>query len=66
MNKVTKESYVNFLNEVGTPDDDKKSNGGRVPDNCKYGSWLRRNDPIAFSVGYREKVKEFTMNIKLS
>lgn len=56
MYKVTKESYVNFLNEVGTPDDDKKSNGGRVPDNCKYGSWLRRNDPIAFSAGYRDFV----------
>ena len=30
---------------------------GIIPDNLwyKYGSWLRRNDPIAFEVGYNDK-----------
>lgn len=45
--------YESFLNQMGCPVDDLKSNGGRVPDYCKYGSWLRRNDPIAFNVGLR-------------
>ena len=52
--KATKRDYEEWLNELGAPEDDKKSNGGRVPDNCKYGSWLRRNDPIAFQVGFNE------------
>jgi hypothetical protein len=50
----TKRDYEEWLNELGAPEDDKRSNGGRVPDNCKYGSWLRRNDPIAFQVGFNE------------
>ena len=49
---VTKSDYVIYLNEVGIPDDDKKSNGGRIPDNAEYGEWLRRNDPIAFNVKF--------------
>ncbi len=52
--KKTKSNYEKHLNEIGTPEDDKESNGGRVPDHCKYGNWLRKNDPIAFEVGYRE------------
>ena len=52
--KATKKDYEEWLNELGAPEDDKRSNGGRVPDNCKYGSWLRRNDPIAFQVGFNE------------
>lgn len=49
-----KKQYEEYLNELGAPEDDKKSNGGRIPDHAKYGSWLRRNDTIAFEVGYRE------------
>jgi len=52
--KRTKSNYENYLNELGIPEDDKKSNGGRVPDYCKYGSWTRKNDTIAFTVGFRE------------
>lgn len=52
--KATKREYEEWLNELGAPENDKRSNGGRVPDNCKYGSWLRRNDPIAFQVGFNE------------
>lgn len=52
--KKTKSNYELYLNEIGTPEDDKKSNGGRVPDYANYGVWLRKNDPIAFQVGFRE------------
>ncbi len=52
--KRTKSNYERYLNEIGTPEDDKKSNGGRIPDYCKYGSWTRKNDPIAFEVGFGE------------
>lgn len=52
--KKTRKQYVEYLNELGTPEDDLKSNGGRVPDTAKYGAWLRNNDPIAFEVGYQE------------
>ena len=52
--KVTRANYEAYLNEIGTPELEKKSNGGRVPDRSKYGSWLRKNDPIAFEVGFRE------------
>lgn len=51
---LTKQDYQDYLNDVGTPEDDKKSNGGRIPDHAEYGRWLRRNDPIAFNVGYND------------
>ena len=50
----TRKDYEEWLNELGIPDDDLKSEGGRIPDRAKYGSWIRRNDPILFNVGYRE------------
>jgi len=52
----TKKHYEEILNDMGTPSHDKYENGGR----CKtdhYGSWLRRNDPIAFEVAYNEYLK---------
>jgi hypothetical protein len=49
-----KKYYEEHLNEIGAPEDDKRSNGGRIPDYCRYGTWLRRNDPIAFNVGFNE------------
>jgi hypothetical protein len=52
--KVTKKDYEEWMNELGTPDLDLASNGGRIPDRARYGSWVRRNDPIAFNVGFRE------------
>jgi len=54
----TKAEYEEYLNELGTPEADKRSNGGRIPDNSGYGSWMRRNDVIAFSVGYNEWLLE--------
>jgi hypothetical protein len=56
MKSPTKNQYVEYLNEFPVPEDDKKSNGGRIPDKAKYGDWLRRNDPVAFQVGYNEYV----------
>lgn len=50
----TRKEYEEYLNELGTPSDDLKSEGGRVPDGARYGSWLRSNDPIAFNAGYQE------------
>lgn len=50
----TRSDYEEYLNELGTPNDDLESNGGRIPDSADYGTWLRRNDKIAFNVGYQE------------
>jgi len=55
---MTRKDYVEWLNEVGTPRDDLKSEGGRVPDNAKYGEWVRKHDPIAFNIGFREFQQE--------
>ena len=54
MFKKTKLDYEIELDEIGIPEDDKKSNGGRISDFANYGAWLRKNDPIAFEVGYNE------------
>lgn len=34
---TARKDYVEWLNEIGTPRDDLRSEGGRVPDNAKYG-----------------------------
>ena len=52
--KYSKSSYQMFLNEIGTPRDDLKSNGGRICDRKLYGNWVRKNDPIMFAVGFRD------------
>ena len=52
---LTRKEYEEYLNEIGTPTDELKSVGGRVPDTAKYGRWLRRNDPVAFNVGYEDE-----------
>lgn len=54
----TKKDYVDWLNELLVPFCDQKSNGGRIPDHAKLGKWMRRNDPIAFNVGYWEWSRE--------
>jgi hypothetical protein len=54
MAKMTKKEYEKWLNELGVPDHDLKSFGGRISDTANYGTWLRCNDPIAFEVGYYE------------
>ncbi len=52
--KYTRKQYEENLNNMGVPEMDKKSNGGRIPDNAKYGSWLRKHDTIMFNLGYNE------------
>lgn len=52
------EEYVEYLNEMGIPDLDLESEGGRIPDGAQYGDWLRENDPIAFNVGLNEYEQE--------
>jgi hypothetical protein len=69
LTKNRKRDYEEYLNDFPVPDHDAKSAGGRIPDNAKYGTWLRKNDPIAFNVGYsdwiRENRKVKNENIKL-
>jgi hypothetical protein len=52
--RKTRKDYEEWLNDLEVPYDDMRSNGGRIPDHAKYGSWLRKNDPIAFNVGFEE------------
>lgn len=58
MKQHTRKQIEMYLNEMSTPYMDLKSHGGRVPDSAKYGSWLRRNDPVAFNVGYNDYKRE--------
>lgn len=51
--KLTKEMFVEWLNEIGCPEDDHPE----IRNNT-YGKWLRKNDPIAFEVGYNDWVRE--------
>lgn len=50
----SKIAYQTFLNEIGIPQDDRKSNGGRINDRSLYGNWVKRKDPIMFEVGFRD------------
>jgi len=51
----TRVAYEEYLNELGIPEDDKWSNGGRIPaSTIHWGTWMRTNDPIAFNAGYQE------------
>jgi hypothetical protein len=57
---MTKKELEQYLNEIGCPDHDHPENGGRVSWTMvnRYGTWLRRNDPIAFEVCYWEHKQE--------
>ncbi len=52
--RPSKISYERHLNQVGIPEDQKKSNGGIIPDYVKFGTWLRVNNIELFEKGYRE------------
>lgn len=54
----TRKDAEQDLNEIGTPEDDKRSNGGRIPDRAKYGTWMRRNDPVAFNIHHQDTARE--------
>ena len=62
--ETTKKEYERYLNEMGVPKSDDVEYGGR----CRskdYGTWLRRNDPIAFNVGYYEWVRFLILTARL-
>lgn len=50
----TRKQYENFLNELGFEDDDDKMTIGGKLRKGMYGTMLRKHDPIAFEVGFRE------------
>jgi hypothetical protein len=52
--RPSKISYERYLNELGIPEDQKKSNGGHIPDYVKYGTWLRVNEAEKFESDYQE------------
>ena len=54
----TKREHEDWLNEIEAPQDELRSNGGRMPDSSKYGSWMRKNDPIAFNASFYERSRE--------
>jgi len=55
----TRQSYEEWLNDLGCPDDDMAPHGriSHIYIN-RYGTWLRRHDPIAFNVGFNEYILE--------
>jgi hypothetical protein len=58
MKQPTRKNFETYLNDMSTPYMDLKSNGGRIPDSAKYGTWLRRNDPIAFNIMFSDYKRE--------
>lgn len=50
MKKITLKETEERLNEIGPPAHDHPENDGRVSWKMvnRYGTWLRRKDPIAF------------------
>jgi hypothetical protein len=51
--RPSKIAYERHLNQLGIPDELKKSKGGQIPDYVKYGTWLRVNEPEGFEAGYQ-------------
>lgn len=61
--RPTKIAYERRLNHAGIPEEKKKSNGGRVPDYVKFGTWMRVNEPERFLSDYQEwKAKMRALN----
>ena len=57
--RYTKKEHEEWLDGVGIADEDRRSNGGRIPDDTRrFGAWLRRNDPVAFNVSFQERERE--------
>lgn len=53
---LSAEAYLEFLNELGVPFEDLRSNGGNIPDDADYGDWIRRHDKVGWNMGYQEYV----------
>lgn len=56
MSRFNEDVFIEYLDELGPPDDDLYENGGRVTWEwvSSYGVWLKQNDPIAFSVALND------------
>ncbi len=56
--KKNKKTYVEYLNNIDVSYDMCWIGGKNIfhDRRCKYGSYLRKHDPIAFEVGYNEWV----------
>jgi hypothetical protein len=56
LHKKTKKAYEDYCNEIECPELDHPKNNGRVSWLMvnKYGTWLRKNDPVEFEIGYNE------------
>lgn len=54
MKTPTKKDYTEFLNEIGESFSEENFIIGGKLRRMKYGDALRKYDPIAFSVGYRD------------
>lgn len=52
--RPSKIAYERHLNQSGIPEEEKKSNGGKIPDYVKYGTWLRVNRSEFFENTYQE------------
>jgi hypothetical protein len=51
--RPSKISYERYLNELGIPEEQRKSKNGPIPDYVKYGTWLRVNDTEKFEADYQ-------------
>lgn len=58
MSTMSKREYTEYLNDLGDDYGGAAMIDERCPEGAKYGNWLRRNDPIAFNVGYGDKCRE--------
>lgn len=57
--KLTRSGFERHLNDMGVPEDQRRSNGGPVGDaTVNYGSWLRKNDVTAFNVMLNEWIRK--------
>lgn len=55
--KLTKQNYEKYLNGIG-----EDIQGEEYHKNL--GTWMRRNDPIQFNVGYNEWVQKWERRIR--
>lgn len=50
----TRAKFQLVLNNEGAPDHELEVNGGRLKEGTRYGTWLRRNDPIQYGILFKE------------
>lgn len=52
--ETSEQDYIEYLNDLGTPEEHLRSNGGLVPASAQWGNWMARNNKIGFQVGFQE------------